>query len=72
MLRVSKRLSPSIRVRIMVDYLLMCFISWQSVVKKVAHFVLLMSIYPNNITFNTTVSFVEHVIVVFVVLIVRM
>ena len=40
--------------------------------EKVTHFVLLMSISMSNIPFSATVSFMEHVIVVFVVLIVRM
>ena len=38
-----------------------------------AHFILLMSICSNNIAFNATMtSLMEHVIVVFVILIVRM
>ena len=57
----------------MVDYLLMCLVSWQSIMEEMAHFILLMSICSNNITFNATMTtLMEHVIVVFVVLIVRM
>ena len=41
--------------------------------KEMAHFILLMSICSNNIAFNATMtSLMEHVIVVFVILIVRM
>ena len=57
----------------MVDYLLMCLVSWQSIMEEMAHFILLMSICSNNITFNATMTtLMEHVIVIFVVLIVRM
>ena len=57
----------------MVDYLLMCFVSWQSIMEEVAHLILLMSICSNNIALNATMTtLMEHVIVVFVVLIVRM
>ena len=41
--------------------------------KEMAHFILLVSICSNNITFNATMtSLMEHVIVVLVILIVRM
>ena len=82
MSRVYKRLAPSIKVLMMVGSVLavmgdlspnsmmkfMCFVSWQSLVEEVAHLLGLMSI----CLINGTVSFMEHVIVVGVVFVVRM
>ena len=76
MSRVYKRLAPSIKVLMMVgvdfnpDSMMnfKCFVSWQSLVEEVAHLLGLMSI----CLINDTVSFMEHVIVVGVVFVVRM
>ena len=80
MSRVYKRLAPSIKVLLMVGSVLAvmgdlspdsmmkfkCFVSWQSLVEEVAHLLGLMSICLIKATF------MEHVIVVGVVFIVRM
>ena len=73
MLRVIKRLAPSIkilmrgRVIAVMDYF-MSFMNWQSLLKEITHLIGLISI----CLFNVTVSFMEHVIVVGFVFVVRM